>query len=105
MISLQNETIQAVLFHERTGEAASEALKAFLQRILQRFGEVFKQELEQLQPQLQASATPMPEKVGVDTGTTTWTLSCVSTFCIVFVAFLYAPYSSKPLSSVSEIRC
>ena len=85
MISLQNETIQAVLFHERTGEAASEALKAFLQRILQRFGEVFKQELEQLQPQLQASATPTPEEVGVDTGTT-WTrcftaLLSDTTFC------------------------
>ncbi|CAI5740224.1 unnamed protein product [Hyaloperonospora brassicae] len=62
MLSLQNETIQAVLFHERTCEAASTALKAFLQRILQRFGEVFKQELDQLQPQLQASATPTPEE-------------------------------------------
>ena len=68
MISLQNETIQAVLFHERTCEAASAALKAFLQRILQRFGEVFKQELDQLQPQLQASATPTPEEVGVACG-------------------------------------
>ena len=41
MILLQNDTIQAELSHERTGEAASEALKAFLLWILQRFKEVF----------------------------------------------------------------
>ena len=45
MISLQNDTIQAILFHERTGEDASEALKAFLLQILQRFGEAFKQKM------------------------------------------------------------
>ncbi|KAK1944993.1 hypothetical protein P3T76_003526 [Phytophthora citrophthora] len=62
MISLQNENIQAVLFHDRTSDAACAALKAFLQRILQRFSEVFEHELEQLQPQLQASATPTVEE-------------------------------------------
>ncbi|CAI5704653.1 unnamed protein product [Peronospora farinosa] len=62
MISLQNETIQAVLFHDRTADAACAALTAFLQRILQRFGELFKHELQQLQPQLQASATPTAEE-------------------------------------------
>lgn len=63
MISLQNETIQAVLFHDRTSDAACAALKVFLQRILQRFAEVFEHELEQLQPRLQASATPTAEEV------------------------------------------
>ncbi|KAJ8556630.1 hypothetical protein ON010_g9336 [Phytophthora cinnamomi] len=63
MISLQNETIQAVLFHDRTSDAACAALKVFLQRILQRFAEVFETELEELQPQLQASATPTAEEV------------------------------------------
>ena len=63
MISLQDETIQAVLFHDRTTDAACAALTAFLQRILQRFGELFEQELQQLQPQLQASATPTAEEV------------------------------------------
>lgn len=58
MISLQNETIQAVLFHDRTSDAACAALKSFLERLLQRFSELFEQELEQLQPQLQASAKP-----------------------------------------------
>jgi hypothetical protein len=63
MISLQSETIQAVLFHDRTSDAACAALKAFLQRILHRFAQVFEHELEQLQPQLQASATPTAEEV------------------------------------------
>ena len=45
MISLHNDTIQAVLFYERTGEPASEALNAFLLQILQRFGEAFKQKM------------------------------------------------------------
>lgn len=63
MISLQNENIQAVLFHDRTSDAACAALKVFLQRILQRFAEVFEHELEQLQPQLQASATPTADEV------------------------------------------
>ncbi|KAG1710847.1 hypothetical protein DVH05_013571 [Phytophthora capsici] len=62
MISLQNENVQAVLFHDRTSDAACAALKAFLQRILQRFSEVFEHELDQLQPQLQASATPTAEE-------------------------------------------
>ncbi|CAH0518423.1 unnamed protein product [Peronospora belbahrii] len=62
MISLQNETIQAVLFHDRTCEAASSALKAFLHRILQRFGDLFQHELQQLQPQLLASATPTSQE-------------------------------------------
>ncbi|KAI9914384.1 hypothetical protein PsorP6_008178 [Peronosclerospora sorghi] len=57
MISLQNETIQAVLFHDRTSEAACAALKVFLRGILQRFHELFEPELDQLQSQLQASAT------------------------------------------------
>ena len=39
--SYVNDTIQAVLFHERTGEATSEVLQAFLLRVLQRFGEGF----------------------------------------------------------------
>ena len=43
MISLHNDTIQAVLFYERTGEPASEALNAFLLQILQWSGEAFKQ--------------------------------------------------------------
>ena len=42
MNSLQSNTIQAVMFYERTGEAASEALIEFLLRILQRFGESYK---------------------------------------------------------------
>ncbi|RLN92312.1 hypothetical protein BBJ28_00008784 [Nothophytophthora sp. Chile5] len=58
MISFQNEAIQAVLFHDRTSDAASVALKLFLQRILQRFAQIFQQELQELQPQLQPSATP-----------------------------------------------
>lgn len=62
MISLQNEVIQAVLFHDRTSDTACTALKSFLQRILERFSEVFAHELEQLQPQLQASATPTAEE-------------------------------------------
>ncbi|KAE9045384.1 hypothetical protein PR003_g2346 [Phytophthora rubi] len=62
MISLQNETIQVVLFHDRTSDAACAALKVFLQRILQRFAGVFEHELEQLQPRLQASATPTAEE-------------------------------------------
>ncbi|POM72332.1 Hypothetical protein PHPALM_10965 [Phytophthora palmivora] len=62
MISLQNETIQAVLFHDRTSDAACAALKAFLQRILERFSQVFEHELDQLQPRLQASATPTAEE-------------------------------------------
>ncbi|KAG7400031.1 hypothetical protein PHYBOEH_007099 [Phytophthora boehmeriae] len=62
MIALQNDTVQAVLFHDRTSDAAGAALKSFLQRLLQRFTELFEQELEQLQPQLQASATPTAEE-------------------------------------------
>ncbi|KAG2790703.1 hypothetical protein PC129_g2536 [Phytophthora cactorum] len=62
MISLQNEIAQAVLFHDRTSDAACAALKAFLQRILERFSEMFEHELERLQPQLQASATPTAEE-------------------------------------------
>ncbi|ETI52543.1 hypothetical protein F441_04251 [Phytophthora nicotianae CJ01A1] len=62
MISLQNEIVQAVLFHDRTTDTACIALKAFLQRILERFSEVFEHELELLQPQLQTSATPTAEE-------------------------------------------
>lgn len=62
MIAQQNETVQAVLFHDRTSDAASAVLKAFLQRLLHRFTEIFAHELEQLQPQLLASATPTAEE-------------------------------------------
>ncbi|CEG35132.1 uncharacterized protein PHALS_13888 [Plasmopara halstedii] len=62
MISLQDETIQAVLFHDRTSDAACAALKTFLEIIFKRFSQLFEHELEQLQPQLNANATPTAEE-------------------------------------------
>ncbi|RLN02253.1 hypothetical protein BBJ28_00000238 [Nothophytophthora sp. Chile5] len=78
MISFQNEAIQAVLFHDRTSDAASVALKMFLQRILQRFAQIFQQELQNLQPQLQQSATPSAAEV----------LSAFSLDCSMDLAYL-----------------
>lgn len=57
MVSTQTETVQAVLFHDRTlSEPLAAAFKAFLQRVVATFDQSYRDDLTRVQAQLQPHA-------------------------------------------------
>lgn len=64
MQSVQDESLQAVLFHDRTiSEDTNVALKQLLQQILEQFQSMHSAELSKLRPQLKSSATMTPKEL------------------------------------------
>lgn len=64
MQSVQDESLQAVLFHDRTiSEDTTAALKQLLQQILEQFQSMHSAQLSKLRPQLKSSATMAPKEL------------------------------------------
>uniref|UniRef100_M4BNS6 Uncharacterized protein n=1 Tax=Hyaloperonospora arabidopsidis (strain Emoy2) TaxID=559515 RepID=M4BNS6_HYAAE len=96
MISLQSATIQAVLFHERIGAAASKALERFycevcndLEKRLNKSWSNYSRSNRRVgRPRQKRLASILEQQHGHEAASLV--------FCINFLALLYVLYSTKP---------